>query len=92
MMQALLERKLRNDLRDSCVHLSSRKRAVRRRKRITMRKSFLRLRSVLKWPGPRKESRGAVPKGGSFTRGNEFARRKAPHGYRTGTALFRRCL
>ena len=26
-----------------------------------MRKFFLRLRSVLKWPGPRRESRGTVP-------------------------------
>ena len=29
--------------------------------------------------------------GGGFTRENEFARSKARHGYRTGTALFPHC-
>ena len=53
--------------------------------------ALLRLRSVLKLPGPRKELRGTVKERGSFIRRNEFARCKArlrlPHWHSIVSAL-----
>lgn len=56
-----------------------------------MRKFFLRLRSVLKWPGRRKESRGAVPKVVALPAGTnslDVRHRMAPHCF--GTVCERR--